>query len=151
MNSYHSNININNIFKILPHRYPFLLIDRVLKFKKFKFLHAIKNCTINEPFLQGHFFQKPIFPGVLIIESMAQAAGILIYKSIGKLDINKLCYFIGIDNARFKKNVIPGDQMFIKVDLLNSTKNINKFKTIVTVNKKIVCVSTIIFFIKFIN
>lgn len=115
LNSNYDFLDITKILKILPHRYPLLLIDRILDFKKFYYLKALKNCTVNEPFFQGHFLKKPIFPGILIIETMAQAAAILIYKSTGILNINKLYYFVGIENARFKKNIIPGDQILIEV------------------------------------
>jgi 3-hydroxyacyl-[acyl-carrier-protein] dehydratase len=138
-------LNIKEILKILPHRYPFLLIDRILDFKIFQCLIALKNCTINEPFFQGHFTKEPIFPGVLIIEAMTQAAAILIFKSIGTLNINKLYYFVGIENARFKKIVVPGDQMFIKVIFLESKKNFIKFRIFAIVNKKNVCKATVIF------
>lgn len=141
-------LNIKEILKILPHRYPFLLIDRVLGFKKFKYLKALKNCTINEPFFQGHFIEEPVFPGVLIIEAMTQAAAILIFKSMSILNINKLYYFVGIENTRFKKNVIPGDQIFIKVIFLGFKKDFLKFDIFATVNKKNVCKSTILFFKK---
>ncbi len=145
MNIKNNVLNIKKILNILPHRYPFLLIDRVVDFTILKSLVALKNCTINEPYFQGHFLEEPILPGVLIIEAMAQAASILIYKSNGKLDINKLYYFVGIDNARFKKNVIPGDQIFIEVNLLKFHKNILKFKNVAIVNNKIISKSTIIF------
>ncbi|QCI24884.1 3-hydroxyacyl-ACP dehydratase FabZ [Buchnera aphidicola (Rhopalosiphum padi)] len=138
-------LNIKEILKILPHRYPFLLIDRILDLKIFQYLTALKNCTINEPFFQGHFTKEPIFPGVLIIEAMTQAAAILIFKSIGTLNINKLYYFVGIENTRFKKIVVPGDQMFIKVIFLESKKNFIKFRIFAIVNKKNVCKATIIF------
>jgi len=145
LNILRKNLNIKKILKILPHRYPFLLIDRVIKLSIFKYLKAIKNCTINEPFFQGHFSKDPIFPGVLIIESMAQAAGILIYKSTGQLSINTLYHFVGIDNTRFKKTVTPGDQILIEVFFLKFNKNILKFKSTAIVNKDIICKSTIIF------
>lgn len=118
LNSNYDFLDITKILKILPHRYPLLLIDRILDFKKFYYLKALKNCTVNEPFFQGHFLKQPIFPGILIIETMAQAAAILIYKSTGILNINKLYYFVGIENARFKKNIIPGDQILIEVFVL---------------------------------
>lgn len=145
MNIIKNNLNIKKILKILPHRYPFLLIDRVLKLSTFKYLKATKNCTINEPFFQGHFLKDPVFPGVLIIESMAQAAGILIYESTGKLSINNLYYFAGIDDTRFKKNATPGDQILIEVFFFKRKKNILKFKSTATVNNDIICKSTIIF------
>lgn len=145
MNSISEILDIKSILKILPHRYPFLLVDRVVDFKVFKYLKSIKNCTINEPFFQGHFLNDPVFPGVLIIEVMVQSAAILIYKSIGFLHVNKLYYFVGIDDTRFKKNVIPGDQMLIEVFFLKSNKNIMKFKIIAIVDKNTICKSTIIF------
>ncbi|WP_425619787.1 3-hydroxyacyl-ACP dehydratase FabZ [Buchnera aphidicola] len=145
MNEQCDILNINKIFDILPHRYPFLLVDRILNVKNFKSLQAIKNCTMNEPHFQGHFIKEPIFPGVLIIESMVQASGILIYKSTGKLNINKLYYFVGIDNARFKKVVIPGDQIIINVTFLQFKRNLLVFKNTATVDKQIICQSKIIF------
>ncbi|QCI15922.1 3-hydroxyacyl-ACP dehydratase FabZ [Buchnera aphidicola] len=145
MNFVKNTLNIKKIFKILPHRYPFLLIDRVLNFKSFKYLNAVKNCTINEPCFQGHFLKEPIFPGVLIIETMAQAGSILLYQSTGQLSINKLYHFVGIDSARFKKNVIPGDQMHIKANIWKYSKNLLIFKNTALVNNNIVCKSKIIF------
>ncbi|WP_348769563.1 3-hydroxyacyl-ACP dehydratase FabZ [Buchnera aphidicola] len=153
MNSNNNFLDIKKILKILPHRYPFLLIDKILDFKTFHYLKALKNCTINEPFFQGHFPKEPIFPGVLLIEAMNQAAAILIYQSTGILNINKLYYFVGIEHARFKKNVIPGDQIFIEVIYLQKRKNLIKFKVFITVNNKIVnnqkvCHATILFYKK---
>ncbi|AYN24815.1 3-hydroxyacyl-ACP dehydratase FabZ [Buchnera aphidicola] len=148
MNSNKYILNFKEILKILPHRYPFLLIDRILDFKEFQYLKALKNCTISEPFFRGHFIEEPIFPGVLIIEAMAQAAAILIFKSIGELNINKLYYFVGVENTRFKKIVVPGDQIFIEVIFLEFKKNFIKFKNFAIVNKKNVCKSTIIFYKK---
>ncbi|AFE57080.1 (3R)-hydroxymyristoyl-ACP dehydratase [Rahnella aquatilis HX2] len=104
-------LHIEEILDLLPHRYPFLLVDRVLDFEKGKFLRAVKNVSFNEPFFQGHFPGKPIFPGVLILEAMAQATGILAFKSVGKLEPGELYYFAAIDDARFKRPVLPGDQM----------------------------------------
>ncbi|QCI22108.1 3-hydroxyacyl-ACP dehydratase FabZ [Buchnera aphidicola] len=138
-------LDIKKILKILPHRYPLLLIDRVIKLKVFKYLTAIKNCTYNEFGFQGHFLNNPIFPGVLIVESMAQAAGILIYESTGKLNINVLYHFVGIDQTRFKKTVTPGDQILIEVFLIKLNKNILQFKTTALVDNHIVCRSRIIF------
>ncbi|ANZ22460.1 beta-hydroxyacyl-ACP dehydratase [Buchnera aphidicola (Diuraphis noxia)] len=145
MNVIKNTLNIEEILKILPHRYPFLLIDRVIKLDIFKYLKAIKNCTVNEPYFQGHFSTNPIFPGVLIIEAMVQAAGILIYKSIGQLNINTLYYFVGVDNVRFKKFVVPGDQIAIETMFLKSKKNILKFKNIAFVKNNIICKSITIF------
>ena len=102
--------------KILPHRYPFLLIDRILDLDPGKIVHALKNVSINEPFFQGHFPGQPIFPGVLIIEAMAQAGGFLVLNSINKPE-NKLMYFTGINKSRFIKTVTPGDQIHFEVAL----------------------------------
>jgi 3-hydroxyacyl-[acyl-carrier-protein] dehydratase len=92
---------LEEILELLPHRYPFLLVDRVLDFEEGRFLRAVKNVSVNEPFFQGHFPGKPIFPGVLILEAMAQATGILAFKSVGKLEPGELYYFAGIDEARY--------------------------------------------------
>ncbi|CAL4321675.1 3-hydroxyacyl-[acyl-carrier-protein] dehydrataseFabZ [Buchnera aphidicola (Protaphis terricola)] len=141
-------LDIKEILRILPHRYPMLLIDKIIKFKVFDYLKALKNCSINEPFFQGHFLEEPIFPGVLLIESMTQAAAILIYVSTGILRINQLYYFIGIENARFKKNVIPGDQIIITVIYLKTQKNLVKFKVFAMVNNQKICYATILFYKK---
>src|SRR2546430_5302481 len=107
-----STMEIMEIMRHLPHRYPFLLVDRVLSVEPGKSIVAIKNVTMNEPFFQGHFPARPVMPGVLIIEAMAQAAGILSYKTLGVTPgSNSLIYFAGIDRARFKKPVGPGDQL----------------------------------------
>jgi len=148
LSSSYNFLDIKKILKILPHRYPLLLIDRILDFKIFHYLQALKNCTIDEPFFQGHFLEKPVFPGVLIIEAMTQAAAILIYKSTGILNINKLYYFVGIENARFKKNIIPGDQIFIQVIYLKNKKNLIKFKVYAMVNNINICHATILFYKK---
>ena len=108
-------LQIEEILELLPHRFPFLLVDRVLDFEEGRFLRAVKNVSVNEPFFQGHFPGKPIFPGVLILEAMAQATGILAFKSVGKLEPGELYYFAGIDEARFKRPVVPGDQMIMEV------------------------------------
>lgn len=102
-------IDINEIMNILPHRYPFLLIDRILELEPGKSAKGLKNVTINEPFFAGHFPGHPIMPGVLIIEAMAQVGGVLAFKSAGVA--NKAVYFMGIDNARFRKPVLPGDSV----------------------------------------
>ena len=108
--------DIEALMNILPHRYPFLLIDRILGLDPGKIVHAIKNVSINEPFFQGHFPGEPIFPGVLILEAMAQAGGFLVLNSIEKPE-SKLMYFTGINNSRFKKPVTPGDQVHFEVSL----------------------------------
>ncbi|HKQ31353.1 MAG TPA: 3-hydroxyacyl-ACP dehydratase FabZ [Burkholderiales bacterium] len=110
-----SSFDINEILKFLPHRYPFLLIDRVVEFTKDQSLTAIKNVTINEPFFPGHFPQRPVMPGVLILEAMAQACAFLSLKSNDTVpSSDSVVYFVGIDNARFKRPVEPGDQLRLK-------------------------------------
>ena len=117
----------NDIRNYLPHRYPFLLIDKILDFKKHDFLRAQKNVSNNEPCFQGHFPDYPVFPGVLILEAMAQATALLDFKSNNRDRENLLYYFVGIDKARFKKPVFPGDIMIIDVNLIQSKKDVYKF------------------------
>ena len=124
--------------ELLPHRYPFLLIDKVVDYEVGKSLHAIKNVTINEPFFQGHFPIKPIMPGVLILEAMAQATGVLGFKTIEKSD-DTLYYFAAIDNARFKQPVVPGDVVNIHVEYLKERRGIGKFSCVAKVDGKVVC------------
>ncbi len=107
-----NSLDIHEVLKFLPHRYPFLLIDRVLDYTKDKSLTAIKNVTINEPFFPGHFPYRPVMPGVLILEAMAQASAVLSLKSMDKLpSADSVFYFVGINDARFKRPVEPGDQL----------------------------------------
>ncbi|MBA4739971.1 MAG: 3-hydroxyacyl-ACP dehydratase FabZ [Burkholderiales bacterium] len=121
-------MDISEIMKVLPHRYPFLLIDRVETFDPNRTLVAIKNVTINEPFFQGHFPDHPVMPGVLIIEAMAQAAALLAFKSMGTTKPeDHVVYFVGIDKARFKKPVVPGDQLTITAEIVRNLKGIWKF------------------------
>ncbi|GAB4299916.1 MAG: 3-hydroxyacyl-ACP dehydratase FabZ [Desulfuromonadia bacterium] len=110
-------MSIQKIMEVLPHRYPFLLIDRVLDVDPGKRIVAIKNVSVNEPQFTGHFPGAPVMPGVLIIEAMAQAAGIMAYLALDEASRNKLCYFVSIDNAKFRRPVIPGDQLRIEVEL----------------------------------
>ena len=120
------NIDILEILRLLPHRYPFVMIDRVLSVEPDKSVEALKNVTINEPFFQGHFPTKPVMPGVMMLEGMAQAGGVLAFcsepENIGK----KLLYFAGIDKARFRKPVGPGDQLLYTVELLKKKRGIWK-------------------------
>lgn len=132
-------LDIDEIVRLLPHRYPFLMVDRVLSYEKGKSLRAIKNVTVNEPFFQGHFPDKPIFPGVLILEAMAQATGILAFKSIEELTPKQLYYFASINNARFKRPVIPGDQIVLNVDYIKERRGIALFHGVATVDDKLVC------------
>jgi beta-hydroxyacyl-ACP dehydratase FabZ len=110
-------LDINEILQVLPHRYPFLLVDRILEYEKEKRIVGIKNVTINEPFFQGHFPGRPIMPGVLIIEAMTQMGGVLLLRD-HDLREKGLVYLVGIDNAKFRRTVIPGDQLRIVVDVL---------------------------------
>ena len=122
---------------LLPHRYPFLLIDRVLEFGHFKRLKAIKNITYNEPPFQGHFPDFPVMPGVLVIEALALAAGTLSILSLGGRDERELYFFVGLDKARFKRQVVPGDQLVLEVELLADKRGIGKFKAVATVDGEI--------------
>ncbi len=132
-------MNIHEVLEYLPHRYPFLLIDRVLDFQPGEFLVAVKNVTVNEPFFPGHFPHRPVFPGVLIMEALAQATGILAFKSTGsKPDDKTLYYFAGIDNARFKRPVEPGDQLHLEVEVIKAKRGIWKFKGEAKVDGKVV-------------
>ena len=120
---------IHQILKQLPHRYPFLLVDRVLSIEKGKSIKALKNVTINEPFFQGHFPHRPVMPGVLMLEALAQAAALLAFDTLGSSPSDEMVYyFAGIDGARFKRPVEPGDQLTLEVELLRMKAGIFKFK-----------------------
>ena len=122
-------MDIHQILRKLPHRYPFLLVDRVLEIEKGKRIVALKNVTINEPFFTGHFPHRPVMPGVLMIEALAQAAALLAFETLGTtLDDNTVYYFVGIDGARFKRPVEPGDQLILDVTLARMRSGIFKFK-----------------------
>ena len=123
-------MDIHQILKSLPHRYPFLLVDRVLEIEKGKRIRAVKNVTIHEPFFEGHFPHRPVMPGVLMIEAMAQAAALLSFDMLGipGLDENTVYYFAGIDNARFKRPVEPGDQLILEVEIDRHKAGIFKFR-----------------------
>ncbi|MEC7779012.1 MAG: 3-hydroxyacyl-ACP dehydratase FabZ [Candidatus Neomarinimicrobiota bacterium] len=127
--------NIDELLKILPHRYPFLMIDKVIKWDKKKSLQAIKNISINEPYFQGHFPEKPIFPGVLILESMAQAGSLIISDFVDNPS-KKLAYLSKVLNFKIHKNVIPGDQLYIEAKLLQHKMNSFKFSVECFVDKK---------------
>jgi len=132
-------ININEVKNFLPHRYPFLLIDRVLDFEVGKSLTAIKNISFNEPQFTGHFPSQPIMPGVLIIEALAQATGILAFKSeVGRPQEGQIYMLVGVDNARFKRMVEPGDQLKLVVEILTVKRGIWKFKGVAYVDDKVV-------------
>lgn len=133
-----SNYDINKILNCLPHRYPFLLIDRILEIEPDKTIKALKNVTINEPFFQGHFPKTPIMPGVLIIEAMAQAGGVLAYESLPNKITNTEIYFMGIDKVKFRKPVIPGDQLIFDVRILRHRSKVFKMAGSVKVDGDIV-------------
>lgn len=135
-----NSMDIYEVMKHLPHRYPFLLVDRVVDYKAGEYLKAIKNVTVNEPFFPGHFPHRPVFPGVLMLEAMAQASGILAFKTTEALPTDdSLFYFVGIDDARFKKPVEPGDQVVMEVTVLKRKRDLWKFSAVATVDGKVVC------------
>jgi 3-hydroxyacyl-[acyl-carrier-protein] dehydratase len=131
-------LGINEIKEYLPHRYPLLLVDRVLDYELGKTITAIKNVTVNEEFFNGHFPHKPVMPGVLMIEALAQTAAILSFKTMDvKPDENSVVYFVGIDNARFKRPVEPGDQLRMDVEILRTSRGIWKYKAVASVDGKV--------------
>ncbi len=133
-------LDIHEILQHLPHRYPFLLIDRVTECNPGESLTGYKNVTFNEPFFTGHFPSRPVMPGVLILEALAQATGILAFRTVDKIpDENSLYYFVGIDNARFKQPVEPGDQLVLHVDFVKEKRGIWKFNGKASVDGKVVC------------
>ncbi|WP_214000271.1 3-hydroxyacyl-ACP dehydratase FabZ [Arsukibacterium sp.] len=134
-----NSLQVQEIMALLPHRYPFLLIDRVLDFTPGESLTALKNVTINEPIFTGHFPGMPIFPGVLILEALAQATGILGFKTVTERSENELYLFAAIDDARFKKPVVPGDTMILDVKFLKERRNMWKFYGEAKVDGAIVC------------
>ena len=130
-------IESKDIQTLIPHRYPFLQIDRITAFEPMQTLTAIKNVSMNEPQFQGHFPEMPVMPGVLIIEGMAQACGALAILSEGGRKENEFFFFAGIDEARFKRQVIPGDQLVYEVALLTNKRGIGKFKAVAKVEGQI--------------
>ena len=135
---------ITDIMKILPHRYPFLLVDRIVEMEGEKRIVGLKNVTINEQFFQGHFPGAPVMPGVLIIEAMAQVAGVLIYRDMPDKH-TKLIYFTGIESAKFRRPVVPGDQLRIEMELLNRRTNFGKMAGRATVEGKLVAEAIVLF------
>jgi 3-hydroxyacyl-[acyl-carrier-protein] dehydratase len=135
-----NSLDIHEVLKYLPHRYPFLLVDRVLNWKKDESLTAVKNVTINEPFFQGHFPHHPVMPGVLILEAMAQSCAILSLKSLGTTpNDDSVYYFVGIDKARFKRPVGPGDQLTLKAAVKRKMKGIWMFEAEAYVDEELCC------------
>ena len=133
-------MDIHAILKQLPHRYPFLLVDRVLEIQHNQSIRAVKNVTFNEPYFSGHFPGHPVMPGVLILEALAQAAGLLAFDAMGRVpDENNIYYFVGIDKARFKRPVQPGDQLLLNVSIDRVRGGIHKFKGVALVGDEIAC------------
>jgi 3-hydroxyacyl-[acyl-carrier-protein] dehydratase len=136
-------MDIHAVLKQLPHRYPMLLVDRVIECVPGKSIHAIKNVTINEPFFPGHFPHRPVMPGVMILEALAQAAGILAFKTAGVVpDEDTRFYFVGIDKARFRRPVEPGDQLNLRATLERALRGIWKFATVADVGGEEVASAT---------
>ena len=132
-------LNVHDILKLLPHRYPFLLIDKVIDITLGKSLVALKNVCINEPFFVGHFPGQPVMPGVLILEAMAQAAGILAYQSTYTTADDNILYFAGVDKARFRRVVEPGDQLRIQVNVLRTKEKFWKLEGFAYVEDELAC------------
>ncbi len=135
-----NTMDIHDVLAHLPHRYPFLLVDKVLDYQNNQYLVGVKNVTFNEPCFTGHFPHRPVFPGVLILEAMAQCTGILAFKSTNELpDDHSAYYFVGVDEARFRSPVEPGDQLVMRVEVENQKRGIWKFSAVATVDGKVVC------------
>ena len=139
-------MDIEKIKTILPHRYPFLLVDRVLKVEAKQYIQALKNVTVNEPFFQGHFPNKYVMPGVLIVEAFAQVAALLGSTGVeeGLIKEDSLFYLVGIDKARFRKPVVPGDQLIIEVKLITVKRNIWKYEASAFVDSKLVAAAELL-------
>ena len=135
-------LGIADILKTLPHRYPFLLVDRVLEMEPQKRIVGIKNVTINEPFFQGHFPSEPVMPGVLIVEAMAQTAAVLVVATFGSESEGKLVYFMSIDGVRFRRPVVPGDRLELHVEKVQSRANVWKFSGKALVEGKVAAEAT---------
>jgi 3-hydroxyacyl-[acyl-carrier-protein] dehydratase len=137
-------LNIYAILELLPHRYPFVLIDKVVEYEKGSSLVGIKNVTFNEPFFTGHFPENPIMPGVLVIEALAQASGLLIFLTNGeRVKPKDLYYFAGIDNVRFRKVVIPGDQLYLYVKVERNKLDVWKFSAVAKVDGEMACTANL--------
>lgn len=135
--------DINQIKTMLPHRYPFLMVDRVLEIVPRQRLVALKNVTVNENFFNGHFPEKPVMPGVLIIESMAQAAGLVMLSE--DQHKGKIPYFTGIDNARFRRTIVPGDQIIIEIEVIRLKGNVGRAKAVAKVDNQIATEAELMF------
>jgi 3-hydroxyacyl-[acyl-carrier-protein] dehydratase len=133
------DLAISKILETMPHRYPFLLIDRILEYKPFEYIRALKNVSINEPFFQGHFPGHPIMPGVLILEAMAQATGMLaFYSNRARSRRTNMYYLVGVDKARFKRPVSPGDRLIVRATLMRQIRGIYRFDAVAEVDEVVV-------------
>jgi len=139
-----AEMDIQQVLKFLPQRYPVLMIDRVRECDPGKRIVALKNVSANEPYFQGHFPGRPVMPGVMILEAMAQAAGVLVFSAEDRNIEDHLYYYVGIDNARFKKPVVPGDQLELEVELERALRGIGKFKCVARVAGEVVAEATIL-------
>jgi 3-hydroxyacyl-[acyl-carrier-protein] dehydratase len=140
-----AEMDIQKILALLPQRYPLLLIDRVRECEPGKRVVAVKNVSVNEPYFVGHFPGRPIMPGVLILEAMAQAAGVLVFSAMDEGSMkNQLYYYVGVDNARFKRPVVPGDQLEIEVKLERAMRGIGKFSCVARVAGNLAAEATIL-------
>ncbi len=140
-----AEMDINEVLAHLPQRFPMMMLDRVKEFEPFKRILAVKNVSANEPYFPGHFPTRPIMPGVLILEAMAQAAGVLVFRSRGeKPNPDSLYYYVGIDHARFKRPVVPGDQLEIEVHMERQLRGIGRFKCEARVGGELAAEATIL-------
>ena len=140
-----AEMDINEVLAHLPQRFPMMMLDRVKEFEPFKRILAVKNVSANEPYFPGHFPQRPIMPGVLILEAMAQAAGVLVFRSRGeKPNPDSLYYYVGIDRARFKRPVVPGDQLELEVRLERQLRGIGRFSCEARVDGELAAEATIL-------
>ncbi|MCP4747075.1 MAG: 3-hydroxyacyl-ACP dehydratase FabZ [Desulfobacteraceae bacterium] len=130
-------LDVVEIMNNLPHRYPFLLVDRILNLEPGKSVTGLKNVTMNEPFFRGHFPKKPIMPGVLIVEAMAQTAGVLAVKTMAEEGSGVLMYFMGMDNVKFRKQVVPGDQLIMELEIIKQRSKIMKFTGLAKVDEQV--------------
>lgn len=137
-----NTLNIHEILELLPHRYPFVLVDKVIEYERGISLVGVKNVTYNEPFFTGHFPENPIMPGVLVLEALAQASGLLVFLTgSGKVKPKDLYYFAGIDNVRFRRVVSPGDQLHLHVKVERNKLNVWKFNAVAKVDGEIACIA----------
>ena len=137
-------LDIAEIMRRMPHRYPFLLVDRVLACTPGASIRGLKNVTINEPFFQGHFPGFPLMPGVMVIEALAQVSGLLAFLSGDAQSADSLIYFAGIDNARFKRQVVPGDQLILEAEIVRVIRGVGKFRARATVEGSLACEAELI-------